>query len=125
MNEQTRQALATGHVIDVTTTGVRSGQPRRIEIVFHNFGGRLYISGMPSAERTRAWLLNLAADPNFTFHLKGDVQADLPATARVIVDEAERRAVFAEVVKVWEAQDIETMTKWSPLVEVTIQDLAA
>ena len=125
MNEQTRQALDAGHVIDVTTTGDRSGQPRRIEIVFHNFGGRLYISGMPSAARSRAWLLNLAADPNFTFHLKGEVQADLPATARVIVDEAERRAVFAEVVKVWEGQDIETMTKWSPLVEVTIQDLAA
>ena len=125
MNEQTRQALGAGHVIDVTTTGGRSGQPRRIEIVFHNFGGRLYITGMPSAARSRAWLLNMAADPNFTFHLKGEVQADLPATARVIVDEAERRAVFAEVVKVWGGQDIETMTKWSPLVEVTIQDLAA
>ena len=91
MDEQVRQALGTGKVIDVTTTGSRSGQPRRIEIVFHNFGGRLYISGIPSAERTRAWLSNLAADPNFTFHLKGEVQADLPATARVVVDEAERR----------------------------------
>ena len=125
MNKQVRQSLATGHIIDVTTTGGRSGQPRRIEIVFHNFGGRLYITGMASADRTRAWLLNLAADPNFTFHLKGEVKADLPATARVIVDKAERRAVFAEVVKVWEGQDVETMTRWSPLVEVTIQDLAA
>ena len=125
MNEQVRQALGTGKVIDVTTTGSRSGQPRRIEIVFHNFGGRLYISGIPSAERTRAWLSNLAADPNFTFHLKGEVQADLPATARVVVDEAERRAVFAEVAKVWAGQDIDTMTRWSPLVEVTIDDLAA
>ena len=125
MNEQVRQALATGQVIDITTTGGRSGRPRRIEIVFHNFGGRLYISGIPSAERTRAWLSNLAADPNFTFHLKGEVQADLPATARVVVDEAERRAVFAEIAKVWVGQDIDTMTRWSPLVEVTIQDLAA
>ncbi len=125
MNEQVRHSLATGHVIDVTTTGGRSGQPRRIEIVFHNFGGRLYITGTADADRTRAWLSNLAADPNFTFHLKGEVKADLPATARVIVDKAERRAVFAEVVKVWEGQDVETMTRWSPLVEVTIQDFAA
>lgn len=125
MNKQVRQSLATGHVIDVTTTGGRSGQPRRIEIVFHNFGGRLYITGTADADRRRAWLSNLAADPNFTFHLKGEVKADLPATARVIVDKAERRAVFAEVVKVWEGQDVETMTRWSPLVEVTIQDLAA
>ena len=125
MNEQVRHSLATGHLIDVTTTGGRSGQPRRIEIVFHNFGGRLYITGAADADRTRAWLSNLAADPNFTFHLKGEVKVDLPATARVIVDKAERRAVFAEVVKVWEGQDVETMTKWSPLVEVTIQDFAA
>lgn len=125
MNEQVRQALATGQVIDITTTGGRSGQPRRIEIVFHNFGGRLYITGMPSAGRTRAWLLNLAADSRFLFHLKGAVHADLPATARVVTDEAERRAVFTEVVKIWEGQDVDTMTKWSPLVEVTIEDLAA
>ncbi len=125
MNEQVRQALATGQVIDITTTGGRSGRPRRIEIVFHNFWGRLYITGMASAERTRAWLLNLGTDPNFTFHLKGAVQVDLPATARVVTDDAERRVVFAQVVKVWEGQDIEAMTRWSPLVEVTIEDLAA
>ena len=74
---------------------------------------------MPRADRTRAWLLNLEADPHFTFHLKGSTKADLAATARIITDEAERRAVFAEVVKVWTGQDIETMTAYSPLIEVT------
>ena len=71
MDDQIRRALSHGHRIDITTTGRRSGQPRRIEIVFHNFGGRLYITGTPRADRTRAWLLNLEADPHFTFHLKG------------------------------------------------------
>ena len=125
MDEAVRRSLTRGHLIDITTTGRRSGAPRRIEIVFHNFGGRLYITGMPRADRTRAWLRNLAADPHFTFHLKGRVAADLSATARIVTDEAERRAVFAEVVKVWHGQDIETMTRYSPLIEVTLDDLAA
>jgi deazaflavin-dependent oxidoreductase (nitroreductase family) len=125
MNEPIRRALTHGHLIDITTTGRRSGAPRRIEIVFHNFGGRLYITGMPRAGHTRAWLRNLADDPRFTFHLKGQVAADLPATARVITDPAERRDVFAKVVKVWTKQDLETMVRDSPLVEVTLEDLAA
>ena len=125
MDEQIRRALAHGRLIDITTTGRRTGEPRRIPIVFHNFDGRLYITGMPRAGHTRAWLRNLEADPHLTFHLKGSVSADLPATARIITDEAERRTVFAEVVKVWERQDVETMTSFSPLIEVTLDDRAA
>ncbi len=124
MDDTIRAALGAGQVIDITTTGRRSGQPRRIEIVFHNIGGRIYITGMPRAARRRAWLANLEADPRFTFHLKGPVIADLPARARIITDEAERRAVLAEVVKVWTNQDVETMVRHSPLVEVTFPDQA-
>ena len=94
--------------------------PRRIEIVFHNFGGRLYITGTPNADRQRAWLLNLEANPRFTFHLVRPVAADLPATARIITEEVERRAVLAEVVKVWTNQDVERMVRWSPLIEVVL-----
>jgi deazaflavin-dependent oxidoreductase (nitroreductase family) len=124
MDERVRRSLTHGHTIDITTTGRRTGESRRIEIVFHNFDGRLYITGMPSP-RTRAWLHNLAADPHFTFHLKGPVSADLPATARVITDDAERRAIFSKVIQVWKGQDVETMTQYSPLIEVTLDDLAA
>ena len=124
--DDVRDALARGRpLIDITTTGRRTGVPRRIEIVFHRIGGRIYISGMPVAGRTRAWLRNLADEPRFTFHIKGRVTADLPATARVIIDETERRAIFAEIVKVWANQDIETMTRHAPLVEVTLDGLAA
>ena len=115
------RALSHGQTIDITTTGRRSGLPRRIEIVFHNFDGRIYISGRPRAGRTRAWIHNLAADPRLTVHLKGTTAADLPATARIITDEAERRAVFARIVQVWLGQDVETMTRHSPLIELTIE----
>ena len=114
-----RCVLAQGHTIDITTTGRRSGLPRRKEIVFHNIGGRLYISGTPRP-RKRDWLRNLEADPRLTFHLKGDVQADLPATARVIEDEAERRTILAQVARNWGRDDVEEMVRYSPLIEVTL-----
>jgi deazaflavin-dependent oxidoreductase (nitroreductase family) len=118
LNDAIRAALERGHTIDITTTGRRSGGPRRIEIVFHNIDGRIYISGVPSP-RKRSWLANLEADPHLTFHLKGRVRADLPATARVITDEGERRDVLQHVARNWRRNDVETMVRYSPLIEVT------
>ena len=117
--EAIRRALAHGHVVDITTTGRRSGAPRRIEIAFHTIDGRLYISGSPSPRR-RDWLANLAANPRFTFHLKGPVRADLAATARVIAEEGERRAVLPHIARAWGRDDLEAMVRDSPLIEVTI-----
>lgn len=110
--------LERGHTIDITTTGRQSGKPRRVEIVFHNVDGRIYISGIPSRNR-RSWLANLDADPHMTFHLKGKVRADLPATARVIEDEAERREILPHIARNWGRKDLEVMVRYSPLIEVT------
>jgi len=112
------QALSRGGVIDITTNGAKSGKPRRIEIVFHNIGGKIFISGMPNFPR--GWLANLKANPHFTFHLKRPVTADLPATARVIEGEAERRQVLPHIAKVWKRKDLENMVATSPLIEVTL-----
>ena len=125
MDEEVRRALSHGQTIDITTTGRRSGLPRRIEIVFHNFDGRIYISGMPS-RRKRAWLANLEADPHLTLHLKGRrVTADVPATARVVSDQAERQAIMPRVAAVWRRQDVDGMVAFSPLIEVTVEDTEA
>jgi deazaflavin-dependent oxidoreductase (nitroreductase family) len=113
-------ALESGHTIDITTQGRQSGKLRRLEIVFHNVDGRIYISGIPSPNR-RSWLANLDADPHMTFHLKGKVKADLPATARVIEDEAERREILPHIARNWGRKDLETMVRYSPLIEVTLE----
>ena len=119
MDANVKSALSRGHTIDITTTGRKTGEPRRLEIVFHVFDGRIYISGIPSAHRKRAWLWNLEADPAMTFHLKGPVVADLPAVARVITDPVERREVLEKVARVWR-RDPDEMVLHSPLIEVTI-----
>ncbi len=121
---EVRRALGHGHTIDITTIGRHSGEPRRIEMVFHSFGGHLYISGSPNPGRTRAWLHNLRADPSFTFHLKQLATADLPATAREITDEPERTEVMTKVARVWR-RDPTDMVAHSPLVEVTIPGFEA
>ena len=116
-----RQALLRGGLIDITTNGRQTGKPRRIEIVFHDIEGKTYISGMPG--HPRGWLANLAADPHFTFHLKGPVKADLPATARVITDETERRQILVHVANTWKRKDLDFMVETSPLIEVNLDGI--
>jgi F420H(2)-dependent quinone reductase len=118
LDQPIRDALGHGGVIDITTTGRKTRQPHRIEIVFHNVGGRLYISGMPGFKRS--YIANLAAEPHFIFHLKRPVKADLAATARIINDAAERRDVLPHIARIWKRDDIDVMVASSPLFEVTI-----
>jgi len=119
MDAEIERALKTDGLIDMTTMGKKTGKPHKVEIAFHNFDGVLYISGMPGK---RDWYANLAANPQFTFHLKQSTQADIPAKAIPITDEAERRRVLSKVVKKWNRQDqLETFVQSSPLVEVQLE----
>jgi len=120
MDDTIRRALDHGHVIDITTTGRRTGRPRRIEITFHNLDGRLVISGVPVKNRTRAWLRNLEADPRMTLHLKGSAAADVEGTARIVTDPAERRGLLAGVARNWGRTDVAAMVADSPLIEVSV-----
>jgi deazaflavin-dependent oxidoreductase (nitroreductase family) len=125
MDDPIRSALSRGGTVDITTTGRTTGRPRRIEIVFHRIDGRMWISGLPSGRR-RSWLANLAADPHLTVHLKGPIAvADLPATARIVEDPVERRAILERVARAWRRTDVDRMVAQSPLIEVLLDDRAA
>ena len=117
--DQIREALSRGGLVDITTTGRKSGQKRRLEITFHNIDGRIYISGIPSPRR-RNWLANLDAHPDFTFHLKGRVRANLRAKARIIDSVDERREILPHVARAWRRNDIDRMVEQSPLIEVLL-----
>jgi len=125
MDDPIRTALSYGGRIDITTTGRATGLPRRIEIVFHRIDGRMWISGQPSPRR-RSWLANLADDPRMTVHLNGPIAvADLPATARIVDDPAERRTILERVAQAWNRTDVDRMVAQSPLIEVILDDRAA
>ena len=117
MDEAVQRALENDRTVDITTTGRSSGDPRRIEIWRYHYDGRTFLSGSPG---TRDWYANLLAHPEFTFHLKGSAQADLPAVARPITDEAERREVIAGILEDL-GRGSENLAEWvahSPLAEV-------
>jgi hypothetical protein len=116
MDERVRRALASDRTIDITRTGRSSGLPRRIETWFYRVGDRIYLTGSPGR---RGWYANLLANPDFTFHLKQSVAADLPARATPITDPAQRRAIFDRILSdLGGTQDLEAWLAGSPLVAV-------
>jgi hypothetical protein len=135
MRDDVRKALAVDssedRTIDITTTGRRSGEQRRIETVFRRVDDSIYLSGIPRPQ-PRAWLLNLAAEPHFIFHLKRGVVADLPATATVITDPVERRRILTPIVEdfnrrrapgsPWGEQAVEDWVADSPLAKVSFDE---
>jgi deazaflavin-dependent oxidoreductase (nitroreductase family) len=120
-DEAIRLELRRSQVVDLTTFGRRTGEPRRIEIVFHAIEGRIFISGIPS-HRTRAWIHNLRADPRLVLHLKAAVRADLPGRGRIVDDEAERRRWLDVIARNWRRTEVDTMVASSPLIEVVLDD---
>ena len=125
MDAAIEQALGRGGIVDITTTGRKSGQPRRIEIYLHNFDGDFYLTGRPGFPRD--WIANLKSDPHMTLHLKKGVKADLPATAEVIMDPEEKaRIIHRARVESWGADpdqaqtDLDHWVATSPLVRFSI-----
>ncbi len=123
MDENITNALRVDMVVDITTTGRRSGDRRRIEIWAHFVEGRILMAGAPG---TRSWYANMLADPSVTLHLKGDVHIDLPATARAVTDAAERRELLTAIkgasgFEQRRTMDVEAWVTGSCLVELALR----
>ena len=116
MDERVRRALANDRTVDITTTGRSSGLPRRIETWFYRVDDQIYLTGSPGR---RDWYANLLATPDFTFHLKQSIAADLPARATPITDREERRAIFQRILSdLGGSQNLEAWLEGSPLMAV-------
>ena len=108
-------ALGHSQIVDMTTTGRRSGERRRIEIMLHSIDGRLLISGRPGFPR--GWIANITADPSVTLHLRRP-EVDVPARARVVTDPEEREALLAPIARLWR-MPLPVMVQASPLIELS------
>jgi len=134
MDERVHRALAitpassaSDRTVEISTTGARTGRIRRIEIWFYRVDGEIYLTTQPAA---RGWYANLLANPEFTFHLRNGIRADLPAAAEPVFDSDERRHIFAAIVsdlnqplhRRYLSQPVEPVEEWvdrSPLMHVT------
>ena len=122
MDDKITNALRVDMVVDITTTGRKTGEPRRIEIWAHSIEDRILMAGAPG---TRSWYANMLADPNVTLHLKDDVKADLPATARAVTEDAERRELLTAIKSASRfnqrrTMDVEAWVRGSCLVELAL-----
>jgi deazaflavin-dependent oxidoreductase (nitroreductase family) len=104
--------------VDITTTGRRSGLPRRIEIWMLEVDSRFFITGTPGP---RDWLANLLADPSLVVHLKRLARADVPATAVLVSDDPTRRRVLEHLTASWYRTQtpIDELVAEAPMVELT------
>jgi deazaflavin-dependent oxidoreductase (nitroreductase family) len=119
MDDTIAYALEHDLTIDITTTGRKTGQPRRLEIWFHNLDGELFLTGLP---RPCSWYANLCAHPEFTFHLKESVQADLAARATPVLEPAQRREILARIQRKLgrSGVDLAARVASSPLVKIDL-----
>ncbi len=113
-----RDELVDDPTIDITTTGRRSGQPRRIEIWMLDVDGGFFITGTPGR---RDWLANLLADQRVVVHLKRRAHLDLDALATPVTDPVTRRRVLEHLTARWyrNQSPLDDLVASAPMVEVT------
>ncbi|MGH8949610.1 MAG: nitroreductase/quinone reductase family protein [Acidimicrobiia bacterium] len=100
MDSAVRDALSHGGTVDITTIGAKTGLPRRIEIYFHQFDGKFYLTGRPGFKRD--WVANIVANPEFTLHLKRGVKADVQVRGEPESDSEERgRILYRALTESW------------------------
>jgi deazaflavin-dependent oxidoreductase (nitroreductase family) len=72
----------------MTTTGRKSGQPRRAAIEYHVFGGRKYVfAGWPRSD----WYQNMLRDPRMTIQTHAGAESVI---GRRVTDDAELAAAW-------------------------------
>ena len=124
LTQPERDALGQPNPVDITTTGRRSRQPRRIEIWAHLIEDRIFITSSPGR---RNWYANMLAQPDIVLHVKHGTKSDIPVTARPIIDPDERHVMFDRIqnLSVYRSRmtlPIAQRIEGSCLVEITLRD---
>ena len=86
----------------LTTTGRKSGQPRRTPLATLPVdGGFLVVGSNFGKEHHPAWTGNLLAQPEASVSFKGET---IPVVARLL-DAEEKKAVWPELLRIWPTYD--------------------
>ncbi|MBV8559684.1 MAG: nitroreductase family deazaflavin-dependent oxidoreductase [Acidimicrobiia bacterium] len=97
-----RLVLSAGMVpsLVLTTTGRKTGQPRRAPMAtLPTDGGFLVVGSNFGKEHHPAWTANLLANPNATVTYKGET---IPVVARLL-DPEQKAAVWPDLLRIWPA----------------------
>ena len=85
----TSTGIPTLPMLTLSTTGRKSGQPRHVQLAFHEDGeDYLVVASAMGQERHPGWRYNIQADPNVELQVRGE---RFPATAQVLSDDEKNR----------------------------------
>ena len=105
-------------ILLLTTTGRRSGEPRRTALIYREVDGEyVVVASKGGAPQHPAWFLNLTAHPEVRLQVKDE---EFPGRAR-IANDAERAKLWPLMTEVWPDYDnYQTKTnRQIPIVVIT------
>jgi deazaflavin-dependent oxidoreductase (nitroreductase family) len=84
-------------ILELTTTGRKSGQPRKVSLTYIKSGFSYVVAASNAGrlDRHPAWYLNLLSNPNVTIRIKNQ---QFKAVAEV-VDPEQRKQLWAQLVE--------------------------
>ena len=85
------KAIRNDRLVDITTTGRKSGNQYRKEVRLRQIDGQVYLTNNPG---TRDWAANLYAIPQFQYHFKESAEIDAIAVAKPVREESEKRQIL-------------------------------
>ncbi|ASR34952.1 nitroreductase [Prauserella marina] len=89
-------------ILILTTTGRKSGQPRKFALIFQeNDGDYVIVASKGGAEAHPGWYLNLVENPEVGVQVKGDKFTARARTASV----EEKAALWPKMTAVWPSYD--------------------
>jgi deazaflavin-dependent oxidoreductase (nitroreductase family) len=85
-------------VVELTTTGRRSGEPRTVMLTapIHEGGGYVLVGSRGGTDTTPAWVHNIRANPDVTISTKGEPGRKMKAH---VADAAERAELWPRITK--------------------------
>lgn len=83
-------------VIELTTTGAKSGQPRKVMLTspYHDDSGYVIVASRGGDDHHPAWYHNLVAHPEVTVSVGGAAAQTMTAS---VLEPAERDRIWAEI----------------------------
>ena len=123
MNDRIRLALDSDRLVDITTTGRKTGKQHRVEVGLRHLEGQIYLSNSPGR---RDWAANLLAKPEFTYHLKQSAQIDVAAHATPVTDVVQKRKLLTDILaKEGHLDQLEARMEGSRLFQVDVLSASA
>ena len=96
------EAIHNDRLVDITTTGRKTGKKYRKEVRLRHVEGTVYLTNNPGP---RDWAANLYTIPNFLYHFKESAEIEVMAVAVPIKEDEQKRKILTILLSKEDALD--------------------